>query len=68
MPGFIGHTGGIVPGKAQAEAEIAGMVLQPGERGTLLEDLFQRRVPGRGDIQGATTVVFAVAGRGIYFE
>ena len=55
----------VVARVAHAEAEITSMLLQPCERRGALETFFRGRLASSTDIERATGVVFAVAGRGV---
>src|SRR5690348_956802 len=62
MPRLVGDAMAIPARIRKREAESRGFARQPGECGGLLEHLLDRRVARRGEVQRATTVVFAVTG------
>lgn len=62
MPGFVGDAVAIAARIGHHEAEAERVAAQPLERGRLRELFFECCVAWRGEIERATTVVFAVAG------
>ena len=55
---------GVAFGKRKVKAEAGGVDGQPSESGGAREAFFQRRIVGRGEIKGATGVMFAVTRSG----
>ena len=64
MPRFVGNAVGIFARERQVKSEGGGALRKPGEGGREREACGERRVVGRGDINGAAGVVFAETGGG----
>ena len=63
VPRLVSDAVGIVAWERKVKTKRRGLVRKPGEGGGEGEAFGERRIVGRGDVDGAAGVVFAVAGR-----